>query len=207
MLIHHVLIVHPTRLYADALATSLNQFPNIEARASAGSTEAVAETLRTQKVSVVLCELGSLGALELAANCANRGWRTLLLPGQTPPKPGQLALSVPGDAPVSVLYELIDLLHDEYPHRTGGGRPSPSHRERAPALTRREQEVLAWLEKGASNRLIANGLSISLHTVKNHVHSALKKMGARSRGEAVALARVREKHHATRATWAGMHPI
>jgi DNA-binding NarL/FixJ family response regulator len=39
---------------------------------------------------------------------------------------------------------------------------------------------------GLSNQEIASHLCIAVHTVKNHVHSVLTKLDARSRGEAVA---------------------
>jgi predicted ATPase/DNA-binding CsgD family transcriptional regulator len=59
---------------------------------------------------------------------------------------------------------------------------------RAAGLTPREWEVLARLREGASNREIADRLVISPHTVVRHVAQVLGKLGARSRGEAVARA-------------------
>jgi DNA-binding NarL/FixJ family response regulator len=53
-------------------------------------------------------------------------------------------------------------------------------------LTAREQEVLALLNIGLSNKQIARQLSIRLATVKNHVHSILAKLNVKRRGEAVA---------------------
>jgi DNA-binding NarL/FixJ family response regulator len=60
--------------------------------------------------------------------------------------------------------------------------------ELANALSLREREVLALLAEGASNKEIARALALSIHTVKFHVASLIEKLGARSRGEAVAIA-------------------
>jgi DNA-binding CsgD family transcriptional regulator len=55
-------------------------------------------------------------------------------------------------------------------------------------LTPREVEVLAALAEGMTNKAIARRLDISLHTVKFHVESLFRKLGARTRTEAVAKA-------------------
>ena len=54
-------------------------------------------------------------------------------------------------------------------------------------LTEREQEVLAMLAEGLSNKEISSRLAISTHTVKFHISSILGKMGAASRTEAVSI--------------------
>jgi DNA-binding NarL/FixJ family response regulator len=56
-------------------------------------------------------------------------------------------------------------------------------------LTEREAQILAMLEMGLSNRDIASQLCIAVHTVKNHLHSLLKKMGVSSRADAAAMSR------------------
>lgn len=55
-------------------------------------------------------------------------------------------------------------------------------------LTRREEEVLDQLAAGRSNAEIADRLSLSVNTIRNHVASVLTKLDARTRGEAVAKA-------------------
>jgi DNA-binding NarL/FixJ family response regulator len=55
-----------------------------------------------------------------------------------------------------------------------------------PVLTPREIEVLAALSDGLSNKAVARRLGISPHTVKFHIESLFKKLGAASRAEAVA---------------------
>ncbi len=53
-------------------------------------------------------------------------------------------------------------------------------------LTPRELDVLAAIGAGSSNKAIARDLGISLHTVKFHIESLFRKLGARTRAEAVA---------------------
>lgn len=60
-------------------------------------------------------------------------------------------------------------------------------------LTPRELEVLAALAEGLTNKAIARRLDISLHTVKFHVESLFRKLGARTRTEAVAKASERRR--------------
>jgi len=61
-------------------------------------------------------------------------------------------------------------------------------------LTPRELEILGAMGKGQTNKMIARHLDISLHTVKFHVESIFRKLGVRTRAEAVvrALERRRE---------------
>ena len=54
-------------------------------------------------------------------------------------------------------------------------------------LTAREQEVLSLIATGATDKEIAAQLSLSLHTVKSHVHSILSKLHAANRRQAVRL--------------------
>jgi DNA-binding CsgD family transcriptional regulator len=55
-------------------------------------------------------------------------------------------------------------------------------------LTAREQDVLALMAEGASNREIGLRLGISMHTVKYHVRRITDKLDAVGRTNAVATA-------------------
>ena len=55
-------------------------------------------------------------------------------------------------------------------------------------LSPREQETVALIAAGLSNREIAKRLGVSVATVKNHVHHLLTKLHARSRWHAAACA-------------------
>jgi DNA-binding NarL/FixJ family response regulator len=56
-------------------------------------------------------------------------------------------------------------------------------------LTGRELQIIALVERGLSNKEIANELSIGLQTVKNHVHHILEKLRLCRRTEAAHYAR------------------
>ena len=56
----------------------------------------------------------------------------------------------------------------------------------SPTLTPREVEVLAALADGLGNKAAARRLGISPHTVKFHIESVFRKLGAATRAEAVA---------------------
>jgi DNA-binding NarL/FixJ family response regulator len=76
------------------------------------------------------------------------------------------------------------------------GRASPSnHRGKArggaidlPALTARERDVLRLIVRGADNIAIGLDLSISRHTVKQHVTNIFEKLDVHSRVEAAVYA-------------------
>jgi DNA-binding NarL/FixJ family response regulator len=56
------------------------------------------------------------------------------------------------------------------------------------SMTTRELEVLSNVAKGHSNKIIAAELSISEHTIKNHLKSILAKLNASDRTHAVTIA-------------------
>lgn len=67
--------------------------------------------------------------------------------------------------------------------------PEPTPAAPFPQLTRRERDVLGLLAQGLDNTTISRRLVLSEKTVRNRVSDVLVKLRARSRAEAVALAR------------------
>lgn len=66
-------------------------------------------------------------------------------------------------------------------HIPEGARPSP--------LTAREQEVVAFVVEGLTNREIAERLCLSTNTIRTHLQSASGKLGVNSRTKLAARAR------------------
>ena len=65
-------------------------------------------------------------------------------------------------------------------------RPRPDDEDSD--LSPREYELLQLLARGQSNRQAAEALSLSPHTVGDHVKSIYRKLGVSSRGEAMVRA-------------------
>jgi two-component system nitrate/nitrite response regulator NarL len=119
-----------------------------------------------------------------------------LLPAIAAGASGALHRDSPPDlvlAAVSAIHEGLAVFDRSFVERLVPA-PAASQTEGAAArqerdeLTPREQEVLALLAEGLSNKEIASRLDISDHTAKFHVNSILQKMGAQKRVEAVVRA-------------------
>jgi DNA-binding NarL/FixJ family response regulator len=59
--------------------------------------------------------------------------------------------------------------------------------DRLPHLSHREEQVASLLIEGASNKVIARALDISVHTAKFHVAAILEKLSAQNRADAVSI--------------------
>ncbi|MFI0235338.1 response regulator transcription factor [Streptomyces sp. NPDC016845] len=66
---------------------------------------------------------------------------------------------------------------------------APPAREAAPVLAPREVDVLVCVAAGATNAAAAERLGLRPETVKGYLRAAMRKLGAHTRGEAVAAAR------------------
>jgi DNA-binding CsgD family transcriptional regulator len=161
------------------------------------------DLLRRTALSRVVAEAGHIvvGARDAADVVLADGDR---LPSETRPVVtlGGADYDVPGvlsrdagarqiDAAIrAVSAGLIVRLPDSMDAGFGAMRETDGHA----LLTPRELEVLATLAEGMTNKAIARRLNISLHTVKFHVESLFRKLGARTRTEAVAKASERRRY-------------
>ena len=58
----------------------------------------------------------------------------------------------------------------------------------ADSITERERDVLGYLAQGLTNAQIAARLTVSVHTVRNHIANLSAKLGAHSKLEALSIA-------------------
>ena len=76
----------------------------------------------------------------------------------------------------SALFRFVAHVAREAPVRSSSSRPD---------LTLRQQQLIARVAKGLTNKEIASHLNLSEFTVRNHIHRILKQVDAGSRSEAV----------------------
>jgi two-component system NarL family response regulator len=109
-------------------------------------------------------------------------------------KAGASGYMLKGSSPKQIIEALLNL-------RAGGAPMSPKiarivirefqetgHDEQT-LLTTRETEILRYLEKGNSYKVIADSCGISPHTVTTHIKNIYEKLHSGSRQEAIAKAR------------------
>ena len=162
-----------------------------------------ADALRRNALSRVVAEAGHIvvGAQDTAdvvladGDCPPGETRPVVTLGGTDrDSPGVLSAGADAsqiDAAIhAVAAGLIVRLPDTMDKGFGAMRETYGHA----LLTPRELEVLTALAEGMTNKAIARRLNISLHTVKFHVESLFRKLGARTRTEAVAKASERRRY-------------
>lgn len=202
-----ILVVDDSRLYRESLAALLTQQTGIGVVDSAESLESVSSHIALSDPDVVILNLATVeSSAILTAIRQQRPRAKLVVVGVDDTDERQVITCaeagvsgyltrsdslddlisiirrlVVGDTPISprisafLLRRIRDLADDR------------RHQPRLSLLTDREIQILRLIGAGLSNKDIAEQLTIELHTVKNHVHSMLTKLGVRRRGEAAAL--------------------
>lgn len=208
LLSERVLVIDDCTLFRDNLVAVLvlNGFP---APAVAWDLPSLVAALADASVRIVLLNMRSRGShlLLSAAKEMNPALRVVALGASEADEAEVVACAEAGvwgyHMRTDTLNDLIVLVHNvatgmpSCPPRVSAillrrlsslaAQAQPEDRELA--LTAREIQILRMLELGRSNRDIATHLSIAIHTVKNHVHSVLTKLGVSTRAEAAALSR------------------
>jgi DNA-binding NarL/FixJ family response regulator len=167
--LEHLLDTQPV----DVVLMDLNLGPDQDALAATKS-------IREKHDSVKVIIISSLLDFEWAAAARAAGAHGYL-PKDLPAADMLAAIRGLG-SPNFGRYGFADLLADGQA-RKNGGRSSP-----AGTLTRREQQVLAELRRGRTNKEIAARLGVSISTINKHVQQVLKKLHVRTRAQAVVAA-------------------
>jgi LuxR family transcriptional regulator, maltose regulon positive regulatory protein len=101
----------------------------------------------------------------------------------------QMAIASPGHSHRVRTSPADSAVADAANHRSSDGPDVAMKQAGIESLTARELEVLRLLVTGVSNQAIADGLEVSVGTVKAHISHILGKLGAHSRTEAIVRAR------------------
>ena len=160
---------------------------------TAESYDAAVERVGTASVAVVDLRLRGRSGVGLTRHLTSRGVRVLIFTGAEDREALRAALRA-GALGVALKTDSIDELPtavetvatgEEYitPRLEGMLRRSDEGR-----LSPREREVLFLLATGLSNEEVAVELGLSPQTTKTQLKTAMRKLGARSRVEAVTLA-------------------
>jgi two-component system response regulator DesR len=192
-----ILLAEDQGMVQDALATLLGMEPDMEVIARLSSGDRVVQTATALQPDVALLDIEMPGMDGLSA--ASQLHRVLpdckILILTTFDRPGYLQRAVQGgasgfmvkDGPVEALTQAIrDILEGKQvidPALAAaalGSKPDP--------LSPREHDVLKAAADGSAVAEIASGLFLSEGTVRNYLSSALQKLDARNRIEAIRIA-------------------
>ena len=202
------LIVIEVRLYREGLAATLRDHDRVAIVGTAGSRAEALRAVATHTPQLVIIDVALPEALELMRELRAQTPATRLVAFAVDEDIGAIldcaeagaAGFVTANASVDELVHALErtiagellcsprmaaeLLRRavDRPVRRAAALPA------AAVLTIREQQVLAFIQQGLSNKEIASALHIAEATVKNHVHHVLEKLNVPTRNLVAASA-------------------
>lgn len=196
-----VVLVEDHDMVAEAMTLAIQQVDDIEVVARARSIATAVAEVDEHSPDVVLLDrrLPDGDAVEAIAQLSALGTRVLVLTGEATASvaarvaeaggAGLLLKSAGLDELMAAVRRVADgdvVFGAEFLagvlNRLTGRTPSAT-------LTARERQALHQLADGASTAELAQRLGVAHNTARNHVQRVLEKLGARSKLEAVAIAR------------------
>ena len=204
-----VFVVSDVRLYSDGLAALLATDPSIEVAGSAALDERGAQRIRAARPDILIVDAIALRSSDFVARLAAELPSMLILACGVREELEEVVACaqcgaagyVARDASADDLVRIVrSLERGELPcppriasmlFRQLAGRSTVPIADPAAALTARERQVIALVDRGLSNKEIAASLSIEVATVKNHVHRVLEKLAVHRRSAAAARLRPR----------------
>jgi DNA-binding NarL/FixJ family response regulator len=198
-----VLLVDDHRMFTELMTVVLGEHPDLEVTGSATDGDEAIERAAADPPDVVVVDYQLPGADGIAVAQRFRrelpGVRVVMLTGRNDDALLRAAIDagcagfVCKDRATQELVAAVRTVRDGNaalpPATVNRLAGSAAYQGQIPfGLTSRELEVLGLLAEGASTRELADRLYISLNTARNHVQRAIRKLGAHSRLEAVAIA-------------------
>jgi DNA-binding NarL/FixJ family response regulator len=199
----HVVLADDSPLMHLAIRSMLGNAPGYVVQGAASSVAMAEQLIQRVRPTLLIAETTIAGesGIGLCRWCRQASAATAVVILTTRDEPllvqsavtagasGYLLKSSPAESIMAGLRDAvagIRVLDD----RLGQPRCHPAAAESAAelGLSRREREVLDEMMLGLGNRAIATRLCISEDTVKTHVKAVFRKLGARDRAHAVALA-------------------
>lgn len=196
-----VVIVEDHAAVAESLATALSGVDGIDVIDTAGDLQSGLSIVGARRPHVVLMDAalpdGDGAEAAPAVQDRSSGTAVVVLSGSLYPSTAVRAVRSGAAGYVSKVAALGDII-EAVRTAAGGGTtftPEQIHAaftedpgDDATSLTDRELEVLQLLADGRSTEEMTELLTLSIHTVRNHVGNLLAKLGVGSRLEAVAVA-------------------
>lgn len=193
-----LLLAEDQSMVREALAALLGLEPDIEVAAQVARGDEVLAAAREHRVDVALLdiEMPGMTGIEAAAELHRELPGVKIVVVTTFGRPGYLRRAMEAgadaflvkDAPASQLAEAVRRV-------LAGERvidptlAAAALADGASPLTDRERDVLRAAADGSTNAEIAGALHLSQGTVRNYLSTAIQKMVARNRAEAVRIAR------------------
>ncbi|MFD7019398.1 response regulator [Streptomyces sp. NPDC059161] len=193
-----LLLAEDQSMVREALAALLGLEPDMEVVAQAARGDEVVAAARAHAVDVALLdiEMPGMTGIEAAARLSRELPAVKIVILTTFGRPGYLRTAMESgaaaflvkDAPAAQLATAVRKV-------LAGERvidptlAAAALAEGANPLTERERDVLRAAADGATNAELATALRLSQGTVRNYLSTAIQKLAARNRAEAVRIAR------------------
>jgi two-component system nitrate/nitrite response regulator NarL len=205
----NVVVLTPIRLLGDGLAACFSRRPDIAVLAVVNNLESVRDALKSAAADLVLIDVTQgIDLYDVRSIAADHAEVAFVALGLTEQRQevircgragfaGYVARDASVDALCNALSDVVQgrlacpaeiscgLLRALFRMDQPANESGPEH-----PLTRREGDVLQLLGQGLSNKEIARELSLSVPTIKHHVHNILEKLNIARRAQ--AMRRVRD---------------
>lgn len=192
-----VMIAEDQQMLRGALTSLLKFEPDIEVLAEVPDGQKAWEAIQKHRpdVCVLDIEMPGIGGLELARKIREAHIPSKIMIVTTFARPGYLQKAMDAQVEGYLLKdEPIDFLIDSIRKVANGGRVISTDlaaalfmKEENP-LSEREAEVLRLAKEGMTTNDISRALFLTKGTVRNYLSSAIQKLGAESRQQAVKTA-------------------